>query len=31
MPTVTLESPLDRDKSGAVVMEFGEARDNAVA
>lgn len=24
MPTVTLESPLDRDQSGAVVMEFGE-------
>lgn len=26
MPTVTLESPLDRDSSGAVVMNFGEAR-----
>lgn len=24
MPTVTLESPLDRDQAGAVVMEFGE-------
>lgn len=24
MPTVTLESPLDRDQTGAVVMEFGE-------
>ena len=24
MPTVTLESPLDRDQSGAVLMEFGE-------
>lgn len=24
MPTVTLESPLDRDQSGAVMMEFGE-------
>ena len=24
MPTVTLESPLDRDQSGAVVMDFGE-------
>ncbi len=24
MPTVTLESPLDRDQTGAVVMDFGE-------
>lgn len=24
MPTITLESPLDRDQSGAVLMEFGE-------
>lgn len=24
MPTVTLESPLDRDQSGAVIMDFGE-------
>lgn len=24
MPTVTLESPLNRDQSGAVIMEFGE-------
>lgn len=25
MPTVTLESPLERDQSGAVIMDFGEA------
>ncbi|CAN0076157.1 unnamed protein product, partial [Hapterophycus canaliculatus] len=24
MPTVTLESPLERDQSGAIVMDFGE-------
>lgn len=24
MPTVTLESPLDRDQSGVVIMNFGE-------
>lgn len=25
MPTVTLESPLDRDQFGSVIMNFGEA------